>query len=163
MSATDPALQQQLSQGIGDATLPRFAFELHYGLSCESVRSVLLEILEDISSRKNIHNWDEKLHTSAFAALVKVGRRWLIGTPYGTDKLLPNSVVEEILTVGRAIRRPPAAPEAGDVDGLLFFSKAESSRISRFQDSNVPSRAKEEIAVGEVEPSSLKFAQGRIM
>jgi hypothetical protein len=126
MSGADAAHELQMSQDNEETIEPGFNFELHYGLSYESVRDVLQEILEDMSSYKHIHNWDEKLLTSPLKALAKVGRRYLNENPLALNTILDHSIVEEILTVSGVGHKPPAMQQAGYIDSHLFFSKVGS-------------------------------------
>lgn len=123
MSATDAALEALPVQDDGDAKKVRFDFEPHYGLSRKSARDVLHEILEDLSSYKYIHNWDDKLITSPLTALAGVARSHLNENPPYLDSLLEDAVVDEVLTVSGINRRPSIKQETNAIDTHLFFTK----------------------------------------
>lgn len=103
---------------------PLFDFELHYDVSCESVRGVLRAILEDLSSYKQLHNWDEKITTTPLKALAAAAHGYL-ATSYGSSSniLLAHGRVDEVVTVNGVNQRRPAIQEAGKADSHLFFSK----------------------------------------
>jgi hypothetical protein len=132
MSGADAAHERQMLPDNEETKEPGFDFELHYGLSCKSVRDVLREILEDMSSYKHIHNWDEKLLTSPLKALARVGRRYLNANPLDLNALLDHSMVEEILTVSGVNHRPPAMQQAGDIYSHLFSTKVGSRSYDQF-------------------------------
>lgn len=131
MSGPGTTHKRRVSRDIGMGTEAGFDFELHYSLSCETTRDVLREILEDISSNKNIHNWDEKLLTTPLQSLIKAGRRYYISTTLDLNDLLDHSMVEEILTVSGFNHRPPTTQMTGVIESYLFFSKVGSHSYDR--------------------------------
>ncbi|RYN73045.1 hypothetical protein AA0120_g12654 [Alternaria tenuissima] len=56
-----------------------YDFESHYGLSRNSIRDALQEVLDDMATHKSIHNWDRKLHITPLKHLCssRKGRRLL--------------------------------------------------------------------------------------
>lgn len=61
---------------LQEAERPLFDFELHYDLSVQSVRVVLIQIIKDLSSHRQLHNWDEKLAASPLKALRAIALRY---------------------------------------------------------------------------------------
>lgn len=120
---------------------PGFNFELRYGLST-SEPYILKEILDDVSSYKHIHNWDEKLLTSPLNALVRVGRRYQRENAHGWRNLLAHSTVEEILPFRRTNHDPAASQGAGSTDNQLFFTKVGTRSYGCFDRSKTHSIAR---------------------
>lgn len=107
-----------------DVGRPFFDFELHYDLSAQSVREVLYEILQDLSSHKQLHNWDEKLVTSPLKALRSVAHQYLrTESDNSINILLSRANVHEVSTVDGVNRAWPVIQEAEGIYSHLFFSK----------------------------------------
>jgi hypothetical protein len=104
--------------------MPLFDFELHYDLSVQSVRVVLIQILEDLLSHRQLHNWDEKLATNPLKALRAIAHCYL-STNYDSsiNILLSHANVHEVMMVDGVNKMRPAIQEAGDIYSHLFFSK----------------------------------------
>ncbi|KAF2178421.1 hypothetical protein K469DRAFT_642743 [Zopfia rhizophila CBS 207.26] len=99
-------------------------FETHYGVSSKRVRDILLEILLDMSTYKNVHNWDAKLVASPLKMLATAVQGYLAASNLEMfNNLLADSMVDEILTVGGVIHRKPAIQREGEIDSHLFFTK----------------------------------------
>jgi hypothetical protein len=94
MSLARAVLGDQISRQNEEET--RLDFELHYGLSCNSAREVLREILEDMSSHKHIQNWGEKLVNTPIKTLAGVVRECLYGTFSGLDTSMESDWLERL-------------------------------------------------------------------
>ena len=104
-------------------TLPDF--ELHFDLSAQSVRAVLLQIAEDLSSHKQLHSWDEKLVISPLRMLRAAVHRYLgANVDSNMNILLFHANVHEISTVDGVNKTWPAFQESEDVYNHLFLSRA---------------------------------------
>lgn len=105
------------------AKSPGFDFEQHYGVSRKSTGEVLDEILQDLLNYKNIHNWDDKLVTTPFAALTATVRSYYNEKPGQLNSLLEDAVVDEVLTANGVSSRPSIKAEMANIDAHLFFTK----------------------------------------
>jgi hypothetical protein len=110
--------------GAKENTMPFSEFELHYDLSCESVSGILDAILGDLSSHKQLHNWDDKLAPTPLKTLTTASRRYLETYNHSNgDILLAQGSVDEIFTKFGNIRRERAMHEAGRHHKHFFFTK----------------------------------------
>jgi hypothetical protein len=123
--AAGPSTEGQTTQVSEENKAPGFEFELHYGLST-TVEGLLWEILDDISSYKPIHNWDEKLGTSPLKALRKIGGKSWRENRCSLSHLQADSIVDEILTLSEADQSAPATQKTADIEKFLFFTKVGS-------------------------------------
>ncbi|ORY00449.1 hypothetical protein BCR34DRAFT_606246 [Clohesyomyces aquaticus] len=99
-------------------------FEMHYGISQRSVREVLKEILEDVTTHKNLHDWDSKLVVTPLKKLETVIRSYLATCSQEMlNDLLIHSSVEEVLRVHGKQQSKPALQQNGQAHGQFFFSK----------------------------------------
>lgn len=99
-------------------------FEPHFDLSAHSVRAVLLQIIEHLSSFRNLHNWDEKLVISPLRTLRAATSRYLT-THLGSNLnfLLSHANVHEVSTVDGTNKTRPVLQESEDIYEHLFFSR----------------------------------------
>ena len=103
-------------------------YEMHYGLSQHSVKDVVREILDDITARRNLYNWDEKLIQAPFKRLENVIRNHLATCSQEMlNNLLNQSSVEEVANAGGKLESTPAMQHGGEVHSLLFFSKEQNT------------------------------------
>ncbi|CAI6338730.1 unnamed protein product [Periconia digitata] len=119
-------------------------YEMHYGLSHRSVKDVLMEILDDIATFKNIHDWDSKLVVTPFKKLETVIRRHVAGCSQEMmNNLLVHSSVEEVFSADGKPESIPAMQEDGQVKSHFFFSKAgENEATSKGKEPVSPSRGR---------------------
>jgi hypothetical protein len=133
MSDTNRAEESQKAQDNEETKSHAFDFELHYGLY-RKAGGVLWEILDNLSSHKHIHNWDQKILTTPQMALEKFVRKVWRENNLNLNQFLHNmlshsSVVEETSTHAETLRGPLAAQEATEgagiefADTFLFFTK----------------------------------------
>ncbi|KAH8587293.1 hypothetical protein B0O99DRAFT_656496 [Bisporella sp. PMI_857] len=167
MPGTNVAPEHQASHVYRDTQVLGYDFELHYGLTYKSVRDILEEILEDISSNKHVHNWDKKLLTSPLQSLVNAGRKYLKENRYALYYLLAHSMVEEALTVGGFNHESPILQEAGDISSHLFFTKRSSQSEIRLGSPptdtiNPPPTPGGDLA-SEDDAKLLHLSQGRVV
>lgn len=138
-------------------------YEMHYGLSQRSVKEVIREILDDITTRKNLHDWDEKLIQSPFKRLENVIRNHLATCSQEMlNSLLNQSSVEEVTNAGGKLESIPAMQHGGEVQSHLFFSKECNTRVCRVVEVSLTStqNASQTIPKGTVSSNPWK---GRIM
>lgn len=122
-SSDDNEVENLLNLGFDYHVLPDF--ELHFDLSAQSVRAVLLQIVEDLSSHKQLHSWDEKLVVSPLRLLRAAVHRYLdANVDSNMNILLFHADVHEISTVEGVNKTWPAFQESEDVYNHLFLSKA---------------------------------------
>jgi hypothetical protein len=93
----------------------------HYNASGASVREIISEILEDVTTFKSVHNWEERLIISPIS-LLKVACRQYMHTNQGRlDFLLGHANVSEVFGYQGTTHFFPAMAHPGDVDRHLFF------------------------------------------
>lgn len=117
------SVEQSKPQDTNEVENGSLDFESHYGVSCHSVRDMLMEILEDMSSHRSVHNWDKKLIITPLRLLATAVRGYVNASGYDLNTMLAYSAVDEILTVGGVNHRYPAMQNARGIDGHLFFTK----------------------------------------
>ncbi|KAI0382261.1 hypothetical protein F5Y04DRAFT_288018 [Hypomontagnella monticulosa] len=120
MSDINPATSPSRPLGID---VPWFDFELHYGLSSRSVKEVLDEILEDLTTYTPIHNWDNKLTIKPLDKLAGEVRSYISKQDFNFNTLLRFTRVEEVWAWDGTNHVRPAIQQAVDVGSHLFFSK----------------------------------------
>ncbi|KAJ4300026.1 hypothetical protein N0V90_005275 [Kalmusia sp. IMI 367209] len=99
-------------------------YEMHYGVSQRSVKDIVKEILDDIATQKNIHDWDNKLVQTPFKKLENVIRNYLSKCSQEMlNDLLIQSSVEEVGNTGKNPESFPAMQHDGQVQSHLFFLK----------------------------------------
>ena len=80
-------------------------FELHYGLEGSNVISILKMILQDLSSHRSIHNWDEKFTSDPIKEIASASQK-LIRHSFQTGSHLSNCCTAyEVSTVNGVNRR----------------------------------------------------------
>ena len=99
-------------------------YEFHYELSQRSVKDVVREILDDIATHKNLHNWDDKLVVTPFKKLETVIRSHLAKCSQEMlNDLLIYSSVEQVLSGDKKLQSTPVIQRSGEVTEQFFFSK----------------------------------------
>ncbi|KAF2471941.1 uncharacterized protein BDR25DRAFT_16612 [Lindgomyces ingoldianus] len=119
-------------------------YEMHYGASQRSVKDVVKEILDDIATHKNLHDWDNKLVVTPFKKLETVIRSHLARCSQEMlNDLLIHSSVEEVLCADGKLQSTPAMQQNGQVNGHFFFSKIGADMAtSKGKDPVSPSRGR---------------------
>jgi hypothetical protein len=107
-------------------------FAQHYSAASASVHGVLSSILEDMTSFRSVHNWEDRLIVSPINLLRAACRKYMQANQH-LDFLLGYSVVEEILEHNGTKSLFPAMNHPGDVDKHLFFVSAHFCRFSLTQ------------------------------
>lgn len=107
-----------------DTEKPLLEFEFHFDISARNVRSVLHQIIEYLSSHKQLHSWDEKLIASHLKAIRASVHRYLT-TSFDSSMniLLAHANVHEVSTVDGVNKAWPVVRESEDIYDHLFFSK----------------------------------------
>jgi hypothetical protein len=95
-------------------------FAQHYNATSASVHGVLSSILEDMTSFRSVHNWEDRLIVSPVNLLRVACRKYMQANQH-LDFLLGYSIVEEILAHNGMKSLFPAMNYPGDVDKHLFF------------------------------------------
>ena len=99
-------------------------FELHFDISARNVRAVLLQIMEYLSSHKQLHSWDEKLVISPLNTLRATVHRYLTTSfDSSMDILLAHVNVHEVSTVDGVNKAWRVVRESEDIYDHLFFSR----------------------------------------
>ncbi|KAF2657830.1 hypothetical protein K491DRAFT_654142 [Lophiostoma macrostomum CBS 122681] len=159
MSLTPPLCA---SENGGNEEHSVLDFDCHYRLAGGSVRDVLTQILEDMSTHNSVHNWDEKLVVRPLKTLATMLRSHLAGNPVNLDPLLVYSNIDEILTVDGVDSKYPAIQEPSNIDLQLFFTTV---CISLDEQKNQKLRdIHQNLSGASVDVSrSGRFRQGRIV
>ncbi|KAL9090058.1 MAG: hypothetical protein Q9159_002226 [Coniocarpon cinnabarinum] len=110
-----------------------FDFELNHQTSLNNCRHILYAIIEYLSSRKRLHEFDAKLAQTPLKNLTLAVRADLARTDYSnsTDLLLSQAAVEEVFTLGNTNHRRPVLNEGTNLQALLFFSKTHQRKYKR--------------------------------
>ncbi|KAH8728862.1 hypothetical protein GQ44DRAFT_608184 [Phaeosphaeriaceae sp. PMI808] len=147
------------------ATVDGYEFEPHYGVSRNSVRDALKEVLDDMVSHKSIHDWDRKLDITPFELLKAAVQTYLRqNESLSLNSLLSRTTVEEIVSIAGAHHRQPAIQQGDNIDGYLLFTKvclqcqnSESASSACADLSTTPSSATMR------RNESIKVLQGRVV
>lgn len=124
-SSSMPAIQKMGENEEENAGLD---YEMHYETSQRSVKEVVKEILQDIATNKNLHDWDNKLVITRFKKLETVIRSYLAQCSQEMlNDLLIHSSVDEVRSEEGNVKSTPAIQENGQANGQFFFSKVSSS------------------------------------
>ncbi|EWZ27770.1 hypothetical protein FOZG_18512 [Fusarium oxysporum Fo47] len=160
---TTPEIARLVSKS--KAKSPGFDFEQHYGVSRKSAGEVLNEILQDLLNYKNIHNWDDKLVTTPFAALTATVRSYYNEKPGHLNSLLEDAVVDEVLTANGVSSRPSIKAEMANIDAHLFFTKnLPKRRPSTTPESEaVPVTPRTRSTPGSFQSKSPGLSHGRVV
>lgn len=121
-----PASRTLPNQNMGEVgeTCAGLDYEMHYETSQHSVKDVVREILQDIATNKNLHDWDDKLVITPFKKLETVIRRYLATCSQEMlNDLLIHSSVDEVRSENGQLQNTPALLEEGQATGQFFFPK----------------------------------------
>ncbi|KAF4635576.1 hypothetical protein G7Y89_g2524 [Cudoniella acicularis] len=157
----EPVLQSNYSatQDIEEIDVAGFEFELHYGVSGRKAEEILEEILVDMSSHKQIHDWDAKIAPDSVKVLAATARKYLNGDYFGLilglNTLIAYSMVEEVLLVGGVNERLPARKDMDDTASHIFFTKNAFKKAESLHSSN-------QISIQD-KTDCTTFSQGRII
>ncbi|KAI9702624.1 MAG: hypothetical protein M1820_006130 [Bogoriella megaspora] len=105
---------------------------LHYDFSSNNVAILLSDILDEITSRRRLHDWDKDLQADSLKGLTSLARSFLRENYDGASNLLlKQGGVEEVLTRYGVNHKQPVDPDTSDVSSFLFFSKFGKNNASR--------------------------------
>jgi hypothetical protein len=113
-------------------------FAQHYNAASTSVHGVLSSILEDMTSFRSVHSWEDQLLVNP-VNLARAACRKYMQANQRLDFLLGYSVVEEILAHYGENYRFPTTKRSGQVDKYLFFVSEHICSFKRMHLLIVPS------------------------
>lgn len=103
-------------------------FELHYDLDNRpSAINILNTIVQELSSHRSIHDWDEKLVSEPVKKLAIFAQRELISLGFDTGSYMVNyAAVDEVRTVCGVNYRQSAFSDPSQVGHNFFTGKVRS-------------------------------------
>jgi len=126
---------QQNATATNEATIREQGtdHEMHYGsLEC-SVRGVIKEILDDLVTHKNLHDWDKKLVVAPFKKLETVIRSYLARCSQELlNDLLIHSSMQQVIYADKKSQSASALQQDVQAKSHFFFSKVRLSQSANF-------------------------------
>ncbi|KAJ5521277.1 hypothetical protein N7527_005392 [Penicillium freii] len=153
-----------LSEERKDRARSLLDFELHFDISARNVRAVLLQIMEYLSSHKQLHSWDEKLVISPLNTLRATVHRYLT-TSFDSSMniLLVHVNVHEVSTVDGVNKAWRVVRESEDIYDHLFFSRSLESHDPVYRCASAQDGSRTSARSSRSSSANIPFAYGRIV